>query len=104
QTCREPDMEDDKKEIAEAQLNDSVDAAAASGAGGDSGSGVVASVEYVRGQRRAAIAPENISGYKRDPDHLLWTGLKDPPDEELRMTCKNLAFSKMATKEILKRH
>lgn len=70
----------------------------------DNTSGVVASVEYVCGQRHGVIAPEKISGYKRDPDHLLWTGLKDPTDEELRMTCKNLSFSKMATKEILKRH
>ncbi|WP_193088672.1 magnesium and cobalt transport protein CorA [Advenella sp. FME57] len=70
----------------------------------DSSSGVVASVEYVRGQLHAVIAPENISGYKRDADHLLWTGLKDPSDEELRMTCKNLSFSKLATKEIVKRH
>ncbi|MGO1766423.1 magnesium transporter [Advenella sp. S44] len=70
----------------------------------DSGSGVVASVEYVRGHRHAIIAPEDIAGYKRDPDHLLWTGLKDPSDDELRMTCKNLSFSKLATKEIVKRH
>ena len=70
----------------------------------DSGSHVVASVEYVRGQRHAVIAPEKISGFKRDPDHLLWTGLKDPSDEELRMTCKNLSFSRLATKEIVKRH
>ncbi len=70
----------------------------------DPGSGVVASVEYHCGQRLGAVAPEKISGYKRDPDYLLWTGLKDPSDEELRMTCKNLSFSKMATKDILKRH
>ena len=77
---------------------------AAKTASPDSGSGVVASVEYVRGQRHAVIAPEKIAGYKRDADHLLWTGLKDPSDEELRMTCKNLSFSKLATKEIVKRH
>ncbi len=70
----------------------------------DSGSGVVASVEYHCGQRLGVVAPEKISGYKRDPDYLLWTGLKDPSDDELRMTCKNLSFSKMATKDILKRH
>ena len=72
--------------------------------GADSDSAVVASVEYLRGQRHAVVAPENISGYKRDADHLLWTGLKDPTDDELRMTCKNLSFNKQATKEILKRH
>jgi len=77
---------------------------AAKTSGADSNSGVVASVEYVRGQRHAVIAPEKIAGYKRDADHLLWTGLKDPSDEELRMTCKNLSFSKLATKEIVKRH
>lgn len=78
--------------------------AASKTTGVDGTSGVVASVEYVRGQRHAVIAPEKISGYKRDADHLLWTGLKDPSDEELRMTCKNLSFSKLATKEIVKRH
>lgn len=72
--------------------------------GNDNASGVVASVEYVGGHRHAVVAPEKISGFKRDADHLLWTGLKDPTDDELRMTCKNLSFSKMATKEIIKRH
>lgn len=124
-------MKEDKEALAKAQLNngvgpaeaqagspaagqddavapeageDQAEAGPASQADAGQGNGVVASVEYVNGQRHAEVSPEQISGYKRDPTHLLWTGLKDPDDEQLRMICKNLSFSKMATQEILKRH
>ena len=67
-------------------------------------SSLMASVEYVHGKKRESIPLDKLSGYKKDSSRLLWVGLKDPSNKELKKVCRDLGILDEAAEELMLTH
>ena len=67
-------------------------------------SSLMASVEYVHGKKRESIPLDKLAGYKKDSSRLLWVGLKDPTNKELKQVCRDLGILDEAAEELMLTH
>lgn len=94
----------EESSLFEQQLSEAEESVSGSSGSDGQPASLMASVEYVHGKKRETIPLNKLAGYKKDSSRLLWVGLKDPTNKELKQVCRDLGIVDEAAQELMLTH